>query len=103
MRGYGEYMGDKKRIDRIETKDLEARGMEVAAFAGSTIRIFTIYAIYAIVVSTSNGQLSIRMSSSFFSCDDTGFFHEDRFHEDLVYLLYVLTKSVGGKYSLNIF
>lgn len=57
MRGYGEYMGDKKRIDRIETKDLEARGMEVAAFAGSTIRILTIYAIYAIVVSTSNGQL----------------------------------------------
>ena len=96
MRGYGEYMGDKKRIDRIETKDLEARGMEVAAMAGSTIRILTIYAIYAIVVSTSNGQLSIQMSSSFFSCDDTGFFHEDRFHEDLVYLLYVLTTMMSS-------
>lgn len=57
MRGYGDYMGDKKRIDRTETKDLEARGMEFAAMAGSTVRILTIYAIYAIVVSTSDGQL----------------------------------------------
>ena len=87
-------MGDKKRIDRTETKDLEAKGMEFAAMAGSTVRILTIYAIYAIVVSTSNGQLSIQMSSSFFSCEDTGFFHEDRFHEDLVYLLYVLTSMM---------
>ena len=40
--------------------------------------------------------LSIQMSSSFFSCDDTGFFHEDRFHEDLVYLLYVLTTMMSS-------
>ena len=39
---------------------------------------------------------SIQMSSSFFSCDDTGFFHEDRFHEDLVYLLYVLTTMMSS-------
>ena len=34
------------------------------------------------------------MSASFFSCEDTGFFHEDRFNEDLVYLLYVLTSMM---------
>ena len=27
MRGYGEYMDDKKRIDRTEAKDLEAKGI----------------------------------------------------------------------------
>ena len=97
MRGYAEYMGDKKRIDRTETKDLEARGMEVAAMAGSTIRIFTIYAIYAIVVSTSNGQLSIQMSSSFFSCDDTG---QGSTHQESLDLLIDWHWSVDPLYRL---
>ena len=31
MRGYGEYMVDKKRIDRTEAKDLDSKGLIISA------------------------------------------------------------------------
>ena len=96
---------DRKGTDKIETQDLKAKGFEIVSLIGAGLRIFTTYAIYAWVVLSGGGKVSVNLTNSFFSCPESHFLSNDLYKTDLSWLIFVLSSimtSYCAKLSVRI-